>query len=271
MNAPLRLDLREALRSGVDVSILVPANFAGKSRGEIERLPLQLGNRNTLVGDLFEVSGEDAHHIIFSGDTGKLRRAGAALVEGRITIEGDAGDETGFAMTGGEIHLQGSSGHFTGCQMTGGEIRIEGNAGDFLGAALPGNMQGMRGGLIHVKGNCGDRAADRMRRGLILIEGNAGAYLGSRMLAGTVLVKGATGEMPGFALRRGTLILSHAPAQVPSYFNDCGVYPLLFTKLLERDLLARKGFEAFLPLPSRLKRWCGDLAAGAFGEILIPA
>jgi formylmethanofuran dehydrogenase subunit C len=270
VNTPLRFELRETLRSGVDVSLLVPANLAGKSRGEIERLPLQLGHRDAVVGDLFGVSGEDASHIVFSGDSSKLWRIGAALSEGRVTIEDNAGDETGFAMTGGEIHVKGSSGHFTGYEMQGGEIRVGGNTGDFLGAALPGNKRGMRGGLIHIKGNAGDRTADHMRRGIILIEGNAGAYLGSRMLAGTVIVKGETGELPGFALKRGTLVLSHAPAQVPSYFNDCGAHSLLFLKLLQRELVAKKGPEAFLPLPSYLRRWCGDLANGALGEILVP-
>jgi formylmethanofuran dehydrogenase subunit C len=127
----------------------------------------------------------------------------------------------------------------------------------------------MRGGLIHVRGQAGERVADRMRRGLIVIERSAGAFLGSRMLAGTVIVKGNVGTNPGFALRRGTLLLLSPPHELPVTYNDCGQHLLLFLTLLERDLRGRGGLEAFLPLPRTVRRYCGDLATGGKGEILL--
>jgi hypothetical protein len=45
----------------------------------------------------------------------------------------------------------------------------------------------------------------------------------------------------------------------------------LFLAVLERDLRLRGGLEAFLPLPRAVKRYCGDLANGGKGEILIAA
>lgn len=269
--SPLTFHLRKEPPAGVDVSTLVPHRLADISLGEIERLPLRCRNRTLDVGELFSVRGSNAMHVVFENAHAKLHRIGAGLAHGRISVQGNAGDELGFAMTGGEMMVSGNAGSFAGCEMQGGEIHIEGSTGDFLGAALPGNKQGMRGGLIRIKGNAGDRAADHMRRGLILIEGNAGAYLGSRMLAGTVLVKGEIGEMPGFALKRGTLILSRAARQIPAYFNDCGTHGLQFLTLLDRDLRAKGGLDAFLPLTGQFQRWCGDLATGAHGEILIRA
>jgi formylmethanofuran dehydrogenase subunit C len=122
-----------------------------------------------------------------------------------------------------------------------------------------------------VRGRAGDRVADRMRRGVVLIEGGAGAFVGSRMLAGTVIVRGEIGPQPGFALKHGTLLLLDGSPKLPDTYNDCGRHELLFLSLLERDLRARCGLEAFLPLPRSVRRYCGDLATGGKGEILVNA
>ena len=149
-------------------------------------------------------------------------------------------------------------------------INIRGNAADFVGSALPGDKQGMRGGTIVICGNAGDRVGDHLRRGIILIGGNAGAFCGSRMLAGTIIVSGRVGESPGFGLKRGTLLLAHTPAALPATFQDSGEHVLLFLKLLEKYFQrAGEPFYEFLPLATRVRRYCGDHAAGGKGEILI--
>lgn len=132
----------------------------------------------------------------------------------------------------------------------------------FLGLAF--------GGIIVVHGNAGDRAADRMRRGLILIGGDAGANCASRMLAGTILVSGRVGRMPGFALKRGTMLLARQPPELPATFQDSGEHALLFLTLLEGELRKEsERFGRFLPLGNCVRRYCGDLANGGTGEILV--
>jgi formylmethanofuran dehydrogenase subunit C len=266
----LTLRLRETPSVSVDVSVLSPHRLAGLARAQIEALELELGNRSVRAGELFEVSGDDATNVAIENATERLSHLGAGMQGGTLLVNGNAGAYLGLGMRAGRIRVSGNTGIFAGCEMEGGAIEVGGNAGDWLGGALAGDKQGMRGGLIHVRGQAGDRAGDRMRRGVMLIEGGAGAYLGSRMLAGTVIVKSEIGPHPGFALRHGTLLLLAVPKELPATYNDCGQHALLFLTLLERDLRARGGLEAFLPLPRTVRRYCGDLATGGKGEILMP-
>ncbi len=267
----LTFRLRATPPVSVDASVLAPHRLAGLTPAQIEALEMELGNRSVRVGELFEVSGDDPQHVVVENAQEQLTHLGAGLQSGTLVIKGDAGAYLGLGMSAGRIAVSGDAGVFAGCEMEGGSIEIGGNAGDWLGAALPGDKQGMRGGLIHVRGRAADRAADRMRRGLILIEGAAGACLGARMLAGTVIVKGSVGANPGFALRHGTLLLQSPPKELPATYNDCGQHALPFLTLLERELHARGGLEAFLPLPRTVRRYCGDLATGGKGEILLDA
>ena len=267
----LTLRLRETLPLSVDASVLSPPRLAGLTRAKIEALELELGNRRVRVGELFDVGGDDWDNVVIENATECLTHLGAGMQGGTLLVNGDVGAYLGLGMSAGRIGVSGSAGIFAGCEMVGGTIEIGGNAGDWLGGALAGDKQGMRGGLIQVRGHAGDRAADRMRRGLVLIEGGAGAYLGSRMLAGTVIVKGSIGPQPGFALKHGTLLLLDGATELPATYNDCGRHELLFLAVLERDLRLRGGLEAFLPLPRAVKRYCGDLANGGKGEILVSA
>jgi formylmethanofuran dehydrogenase subunit C len=267
----LTLRLRAPPPLPVDMSAVSPERMAGLTRAQIETIDLEVGNRTLPLAELFAVSGDDARSVVIENAHARLTHLGASMRGGTLAIEGDAGDYTGLRMSGGRILVTGSAGNFAGCEMSGGAIEIRGTAGDFVGGALAGDKQGMRGGLIHVRGRAGDRVADHMRRGLILLEQGAGAYLGSRMLAGTVLARGTVGPQPGYALKRGTLLLGQAPHELPVTFNDCGVHDLLFLTLLERELAKQTGLAAFVPLPRRVRRYCGDLATGGKGEILLPA
>lgn len=267
----LTLRLRAPPPLSVDMSVVSPERLAGLTRTQVETLDLEVGNRTVALGELFAVSGDDPHSMVVENAHARLTHLGAGMRGGMLSVEGDAGDYTGLRMSAGQIVVAGSAGSFAGCEMSGGAIEIRGSAGDFLGAALAGDKQGMRGGLIHVRGRAGDRVADHMRRGLILLEEGAGAYLGSRMLAGTVLAKGTVGPQPGYGLKRGTLLLYEAPRELPATFNDCGAHDLLFLTVLERELAKQSELAAFLPLPRRVRRYCGDLATGGKGELLLPA
>ena len=264
----LTFTLRAVPAHSVDVSPLIPDRLAGLSTLAIEKIAI--GNHGLRVGDVFAASGDDLRHLIFRDSSERLNRIGSGMTQGAVTVEGPCGAYAGLGMRGGRIVVTGDAGPFAGSGMTAGGIEIRGNAGDFLGGALAGDKQGMRGGNIVVHGNAGDRPADRMRRGMILIGGDAGAYCGSRMLAGTVLVMGNVGRMPGFGLKRGSVLLARQPRELPATFQDCGGHELLFLTLLGNELQREsERFGRFLPLGNRVRRYCGDLANGAAGEILV--
>jgi formylmethanofuran dehydrogenase subunit C len=264
----LTLTLRALPPHSVDVSPLIPDRLAGLNKAAIENIVL--GSLGLQVADLFAVNGDDARQMIIRNSSDRLTHIGSGMTQGAITVEGGCGAYAGIGMRGGRIIVTGTAGPFAGSGMTAGGLEIRGDAGDFLGGALPGNKQGMRGGIIAVHGNAGDRAADRMRRGLILIAGDVGAYCGSRMLAGTILVSGSVGMMPGFALKRGTLLLARQPSELLATFQDNGEHALLFLELLDRELRRQnERFARFLPLGNSVRRYCGDLANGGTGEILV--
>jgi formylmethanofuran dehydrogenase subunit C len=267
----LCLTLKHTPAQMVDVSALTPDLLAGRSREDILRIELLSGNRKLRVADLFDLSGNDAQsRLTIRASTDRLACIGARMQSGTIAIEGDCGPYVGLGMRGGKVMVHGTAAAFVGCGMRGGTIEVRGDAGDFVGGALPGDKQGMRGGSVVIHGNAGDRAGDRMRRGMILIAGDAGAFCGSRMLAGTIIVSGRVGYSPGFGLKRGTLLLAHLPAEMPATFQDAGEHALLFLTLLSRHFEREGGpFKTFLPLSNRVRRYCGDLATGGKGEMLV--
>lgn len=263
--------LRDAPPQSVDLSAVTPDALAGRSRDEIDSIELACGNGKLRLGDLFAVSGTGSdQHIVIRASTNRLLYVGARMQSGTLSVEGDCGPYAGMGMLGGKLVVEGNAGAYAGCVMRGGMLEIRGNTGDFVGGALPGDKQGMRGGTIVVGGNAGDRVGDHMRRGMIAIRGDAGAFCGARVLAGTILVSGRVGNSIGFGLKRGTLLLAHAPKEMPAMFQDSGEHDLLFLRLLEKHF-EREGqpLLGFLPLPLRVRRYCGDQATGGKGEILL--
>jgi formylmethanofuran dehydrogenase subunit C len=263
----LTLTLRARPARSVDLSALIPERLAGLGEAEIGALVL---SGEVRLADLFEITTGDASHLVIRNACDRLTHIGAAMRGGTITVEGDCGAYAGFGLRGGRLLVTGSTGPFAGSAMKSGSIQITGNAGDFAGGAPAGERRGMGGGILAIAGNAGDRAGERMRRGLLLIGGNAGAYCGANMLAGTIFVAGDVAAMPGFALRRGTLLLSHMPRGLPVTFQDSGEHSLLFLTLLEKQLQRdRRSFARFLPFRQKVRRYCGDLAWGGTGEILV--
>ncbi len=264
--AALTLSLRSQPARSANLSGLTPERLAGLNEAQIGALELQPGYR---VADLFDIVAGDAQHLLIRNSCDRLTHIGAAMRSGTITVEGDSGAYAGLGLTGGRLNIDGNAGPLAGSGMKAGLIQIHGNAGEFAGGALAGDRQGMRGGILAIRGNAGDRAGERMRRGLLLIGGNAGAYCGANMLAGTIFVAGTLGMMPGFSLKRGTLLLARMPESLPATFQDSGEHSLLFLTLLEKQLRDRLLFARFLPFSQKVRRYCGDLAWGGSGEILV--
>ena len=268
----LILTLRSGPRQRIDVAALTPDTLQGKSIAEIGDTLLQTGNRQLRAGDLFDIEGNDASHIVLRGATGKLDFIGRGMTGGQITVEGDAGSYLGMQMKGGRLIVRGSVDAYAACELRNGHVLIEGNAGDFLGASLPGNKKGMAGGVIIVRGNVGDRAGDHLRRGAILIEGNTGDYLGSRMTAGTIAVLGKTGRYLGYAMGRGTLLLAQSPSELLPTFNDCGTHTLGFIPLMLRGFAELDTpFAGLSDQLKRVRRYAGDMSGLGKGEILVAA
>lgn len=267
----LTFTLKQQVAQRIDVSALTPDRLAGLSADAIRALPLNVGNRELELGELFSVGGDDADDIVIAGGA-RLDRIGFGMSRGRLRVDGDAGAYAGAQMRGGELVVGGSVGMFAACGMRGGSLSVEGNAGDFLGGALPGDMQGMRGGLVRVRGHAGERAGDRMRRGAILIGGDAGACCASRMIAGTVAVFGKLGERAGESMKRGTLLCTQAPERMLTTFNECGSFELVFLTLLFRQWKALGApFDTLAGRAPRARRYMGDLGAGGKGELLVLA
>jgi formylmethanofuran dehydrogenase subunit C len=263
----LTLALRVAPDRDVDLSPLTPDQLSGLGRAEIAGLRLSCGRR---VADLFDIEGDDARQLRICNSTDRLIRVGAQMRSGTLTVEGDCGAHAGCGLRGGRLIVTGSAGPYAGCGMKAGLVEIRGDAGDFAGAALTGDRQGMRGGILLIHGNAGERAGERMRRGLMLIGGNAGEYAAANMLAGTIFIAGRVGSMPGLGLRRGTLLLAQAPAQLPVTFQDSGEHQFSFLTLLQKQLQNDPVlFARFLPCSRPARRYCGDLAFGGTGEILV--
>jgi formylmethanofuran dehydrogenase subunit C len=250
----LILTLRAEPRQRIDAAPLTPDTLQGKSVTEIGNILLQTGNRQLRTGDLFDIEGNDASHIVLRGVTGKLDFIGRGMTQGQMTVEGDAGSYLGMQMKGGCIVVHGSIDAYGACELKNGHIIIQGNAGDFLGASLPGNKKGMAGGVVIVRGNVGDRAGDHLRRGAILIEGNAGDYLGSRMTAGTIAV------------------LGKPPTELLPTFNDCGTHTLGFIPLLLKGFAdLNTPFAGMSEQLKRVRRYAGDMSGLGKGEILVAA
>lgn len=265
----LRLRYHGTTTIPVEAECLAPDNLAGRSVAEIAALPVQHGNASAPLGEFFSVEGDAGDlELVIEGDCERVKRIGAGMATGRITVHGNAGMHTGAEMTGGEIHVHGCVGDWVGAEMRGGRIHIRGDAGCLAGAAYRGGRVGMCGGVLLIEGRAGDEVGAHMRRGLIVVGGDAGDFAGAAMIAGTVFVFGRAGMRPGAGMKRGTLAFAgRLPGLLPSFRYDCDYRPAFLGLYFRR--LRSWGF----PVPDRLfsgnwRRFSGDLIELGKGEIL---
>lgn len=270
---PLVLEYRAETTVPVEVPEILPEAICNRSLTEIEKLPIQHGNRQLPLAEFFRISGTtfDAR-LEFRGDLAGVHSIGARMREGSIQIAGSAGRHLGAQMHGGTIDVEGDAGDWLGAEMHGGSIRVRGKAGGRVGAAYLGSPRGMSGGTILVDGSAGDEIGHTMRRGLIAIGGSIGDFAAINMIAGTLLVFGDCGVRPGAGMRRGSLVLfGNRPPELLPTFRPAGVcrpaFPPLYFRALER-----RGMAIAPQLwDSDYALYHGDLLAGGRGEIVFRA
>jgi formylmethanofuran dehydrogenase subunit C len=249
MSDTVRLALRGGLGERVDFGGVTPDRCASLTERQIAGLPVAVGARAAMVGDLFDVHGGGASRLEVEGDLSLVDHVGAGMIGGELVVRGHVGDGAGVAMSGGLL-------------------RIAGNAGHRLGGGLPGASKGMTGGEIVVDGSAGDDAAARMRRGLVVVGGLAGASAGRAMIAGTLVVFGPVGDHPAEGNKRGSLVALR-DVRIPASYRYACTYEPPFVRLLMTHLERRYGL--LLPAHARdglYRRYCGDAAGPGKGEIL---
>lgn len=260
--------LRAPLTERIDAAGLVPSALAGRSLSDIQRMVVAHGHTPRDIGDLFYVSGSPGDRLVFDGGSDRLDGIGSGLDSGAVVVDGDVGMLAARGMRGGRLEIRGSAGDFLASGMKGGVVVVRGSAGARVGAARAGERFGMSGGTVAISGDAGERAGDRMRRGSIVVRGRCGAAAGARMMGGTIIAERGFGSGPGPLLRRGSLIGATADDLLPT-FGDCGWHDLGVLRLLNRHLSAVLGDDAPAPLPGKLRRLAGDLAALGRGELLL--
>jgi formylmethanofuran dehydrogenase subunit C len=219
----IKLTLKVALRVPLDVSVISPDNFIGKSLEEIKTLNVWEGNHKARLDDFFEVEGETTSNIedltiLLRGNGSKFRKLGKAMSNGKIIVDGLAGLYLGEEMSGGTITVNGEAGSWCGTRMKGGLIEVKGNAGDYVGASYRGSTEGMKGGVIIIHGNAGNEVGAWMQNGLIKIFGDVGQFAGIHLQNGTIYILGNSEGRVGAQMKNGKIIiLGSVPTILPSF------------------------------------------------------
>jgi formylmethanofuran dehydrogenase subunit C len=242
--------LKSSLKQRADCSAVLPASWATLTADELARRTVELARDGHVpLGDLFEVKGNPAGRVRFTGDLTQADRLAAGLSEGTVTVEGNLGNESGLGMAAGALV-------------------IEGDAGERTGAAAPGFKRGMTGGELIVRGSAGAEAGASMRRGLLVIGGSAGDRAGLSMIAGNIVVFGTAGVDAGLWSKRGSIAALGGITPPATYVYACTYQPIHLRVMLLRlqtiyGIRIRKR-----QLAGLYRRYSGDLAELGKGEIL---
>jgi len=197
-----------------------PDTFKGKTISEIEALKVWEGNKQLKLGELFkiEMAGDNDGKITVQGDISKVRKIGARMKSGEITIHGNVGMHLGEEMHGGKIIVHGNVGGWAGSMMKDGAIEIHGNVSDYVGAPYRGCSDGMYGGKITIYGNVGNEAGAYMRNGTIKVYGCAGQFAGLRMREGTIYIQKDAGTRAGACMKGGKIVVGgYIESVLPSF------------------------------------------------------
>lgn len=263
----LKLTLRSPLTLPVDANGLLPGLDQGVPLAKRQVL---VGGCPVAVGELFTIEGNPREpEWRFEGDLTRVRRLGAGMQSGRITVDGGVGRHCGADLRGGEIVVHGDAGDWLGAEMRGGEIHVRGSAGNCVGGGYTGAKFGMRGGVIVVDRRVGDQAGRQMRRGVLIAAGGCGDLPGFRMRAGSLFVLGPCGENPGLDMLRGTLGLFGGQVKPPATFSPaCTLSPPTLT-LMRDEVRRHAGQAAASAVPAAVTLHNGDLLRGGRGELLM--
>lgn len=254
----------------IEAECITPDSFSGKSAQEIGNLRIFVGNKQKMLGEVFDIAGGPGSddEIVVEGDVSNVKHIGAEMSFGKLTIRGDVGMHLGRGMKGGEIVVHGGVGDWAGAEMREGVMMIKGDVGNFLGAAYRGSKSGMRGGTIVVSGDAGHEIGEFMRRGVIAVAGNISSFAGAHMKGGTILCFGKMGERAGGEMDRGTIVAFKEIERLPTFRYELTYNPIFLRVFLKKLM----GYG--LPIKQEhisgmYDRYRGDLAALGKGEILV--
>lgn len=246
----------------VTADCINPSVFEGKTCDEIANLKVWEGNKQKKLSELFKIQDTRTENesgkttIILHGNLGKVRRIGAGMETGEITIYGNVGMHLGEEMKNGQITVHGDVDGWAGSMMRSGTIEIHGNAGDYLGAPYRGSSEGVRGGKITVYGNVGNEAGAYMKKGVIKIYGSAGQFTGLRMHNGTIYVQKDCGGRTGACMTGGTIVIGGVLESVLPTFTIEGIKK---RAKIEEGEVVEAPFYLFL----------GDLAEDGKGKLYV--
>ncbi|MDD3042250.1 MAG: formylmethanofuran dehydrogenase subunit C, partial [Methanosarcinaceae archaeon] len=192
----VKLSLKEANKIPIEAEYITPDAFAGKTKEEIETLPVWYGNEQHPIGDFFKVELEgsasaEETKIVIEGDVSRVKRIGQGMTAGEIEINGNVDMHCGSNMAGGKIVINGDADSWLGCEMKGGEIVLNGNATYYVGSGYRGESCGMKGGKITVNGNTKDYLGEHMCGGEIQVKGNVGLLPAISNNGGTITIEGS--------------------------------------------------------------------------------
>lgn len=266
----LKLKLHTQPDVPLEADSICPDKMQSLNLTEIQTLTVFHGNREAVLKDFFECSGEFDGEIHIEGDLSNVKHIAATMSFGKITVEGNVGVHTGAAMCGGELIIEGNASDWLGPEMSGGKIIVKGNAGHMVGSGYRGSTIGMQGGEIIVHGNVKNETGHVMRRGLIAIGGNAGDFTGVNMLAGTIIVLGEMGIRAGAGMKRGSIICRSKTELLPTFTRSCEYRPT-FLHHYFKYLQAMGMIISDSLIAGPFERWCGDSIELNRGEILLYA
>ncbi|NYT00793.1 MAG: formylmethanofuran dehydrogenase subunit C [Methanocellales archaeon] len=246
----VKLTPKKAFRIPVEAENIKPDNFAGKGKSGIESITVCHGNKEVILGSLFDVEvkgvgNEKETKILIDGDASRIKRIGERMTSGEITINGNVDMHCGALMSGGKIIVNGDADAWAGREMRGGEIMVEGNAGHYLGAGYWGVEKGLRCGIIRVKGNAGDYVGEHMAGGEIVVQGSAGLLPGLNMSGGKIMIEGDA-ILPCGEMKKGIMIIKGKILEMLPSFRFDG------TEVIDSI---------------ELKKFTGDLAIGGSGTL----
>jgi len=154
----LTFSLKTPVNESIDCKKLTPDLLKDQSLADINAMPL--GTQT--VADVFDVSGDDASHVVFKNTNSQCDYIGHQMKVGSITVEDDAGDYLGSAMQGGVLICKGNAGERVADLMRRGILLIEGNVGEYCAAS-------MKAGTVGVLGTTAARLGYGMKRGTLLL------------------------------------------------------------------------------------------------------
>ncbi len=214
-------------RYPVHAECISPDVFDNNTVEEIEQLKVWEGNSEKALGELFKVQrcsekSENGAVIRMCGDLSEVRRIGACMTNGELTIQGNVGMHLGEEMKGGKVSVRGNVGPWAGSMMRGGTIEVYGDCGDYLGAPYRGSSAGICGDArITVHGNVGNECGAHLKNGIIRIYGCAGQFAGFRTHGGTLYIADGCAGRAGASMTDGRIIVGgHLESLLPTFIID---------------------------------------------------